>query len=289
PQYIHPNINTHTYLHGELLCVELDKDRHGLGLSLAGNRDRSCLSIFVYEEGAAAKDGRLWAGDQILEVNGVDLRGASHEEAIAALRQTPAKVRLTVLRDEAQDRDEENLDVFEVELQKRSGRGLGLSITSGKFPGDSILEFGVFISEVGAAAVDGRLKRGDQILSVNGESLQGVTHEQAVSILKKQRGTVTLEVNLTDAGLKAFIKQPHNIFGLQMNFSEHEHPILPPNNRHGVFHNSCHREENEIILYNKCFVDEKRPQSNVNAEMCTHVNINMKLYPSFSHVHSFSS
>lgn len=58
----------------------------------------------------------------------MDLRGASHEEAIAALRQTPAKVRLTVLRDEAQYRDEENLDVFKVELQKKSGRGLGLSI-----------------------------------------------------------------------------------------------------------------------------------------------------------------
>lgn len=58
----------------------------------------------------------------------MDLRGASHEEAISALRQTPAKVRLTVLRDEAQYRDEENLDVFKVELQKKSGRGLGLSI-----------------------------------------------------------------------------------------------------------------------------------------------------------------
>lgn len=58
----------------------------------------------------------------------MDLRGASHEKAIAALRQTPAKVRLTVLRDEAQYRDEENLDVFKVELQKKSGRGLGLSI-----------------------------------------------------------------------------------------------------------------------------------------------------------------
>jgi len=46
----------------------------------------------------------------------------------------------------------------------------------------------------GAAAVDGRLKRGDQILAVNRESLQGVTHEQAVAILKKQRGTVTLDV-----------------------------------------------------------------------------------------------
>lgn len=64
----------------------------------------------------------------MFQVNGVDLRGASHEEAIAALRQTPAKVLLTVLRDEAQYRDEENLDVFEVELQKKSGRGLGFSI-----------------------------------------------------------------------------------------------------------------------------------------------------------------
>lgn len=46
----------------------------------------------------------------------------------------------------------------------------------------------------GAAAVDGRLKRGDQILSVNGESLQGATHEQAVSILKKQKGSVSLDI-----------------------------------------------------------------------------------------------
>lgn len=58
----------------------------------------------------------------------MDLRGASHEEAIAALRQTPAKVRLTVLRDEARFRDEENLDRFRVELQKKTGRGLGFSI-----------------------------------------------------------------------------------------------------------------------------------------------------------------
>lgn len=58
----------------------------------------------------------------------MDLRRASHEEAIAALRQTPAKVHLTVLRDEAQYRDEENLDLFKVELQKKTGRGLGFSI-----------------------------------------------------------------------------------------------------------------------------------------------------------------
>lgn len=56
------------------------------------------------------------------------MRSATHDEAISALRQTPAKVQLTVLRDEAQLRDEESLDVFPVELQKKAGRGLGLSI-----------------------------------------------------------------------------------------------------------------------------------------------------------------
>lgn len=63
----------------------------------------------------------------------MDLRNVAHEDAIAALRQTPAKVRLTVLRDEAQYRDEENLDVFSVELQKKSGRGLGLSIVGKRY------------------------------------------------------------------------------------------------------------------------------------------------------------
>uniref|UniRef100_A0A3B3BHB6 PATJ crumbs cell polarity complex component n=1 Tax=Oryzias melastigma TaxID=30732 RepID=A0A3B3BHB6_ORYME len=179
---------------GQETLLEICKGRSGLGLSIVGGRDTQLDAIViheVYEEGAAAKDGRLWAGDQILEVNGVDLRGASHEEAIAALRQTPAKVRLTVLRDEAQYRDEENLDVFKVELQKRSGRGLGLSIV-GKRSGS-----GVFISEVvkgSAAELDGRLMQGDQILSVNGEDTRHASQEAAAAILKCARGPILLEL-----------------------------------------------------------------------------------------------
>ncbi|XP_006862542.1 PREDICTED: inaD-like protein [Chrysochloris asiatica] len=116
---------------GQEMIIEISKGRSGLGLSIVGGKDTPLDAIViheVYEEGAAARDGRLWVGDQILEVNGVDLRNASHEEAITALRHTPQKVRLVVYRDEAHYRDEENLDIFPVDLQKKSGRGLGLSI-----------------------------------------------------------------------------------------------------------------------------------------------------------------
>uniref|UniRef100_A0A9J8D419 PATJ crumbs cell polarity complex component n=1 Tax=Cyprinus carpio carpio TaxID=630221 RepID=A0A9J8D419_CYPCA len=169
---------------GQETVIEISKGRSGLGLSIVGGRDTQLDAIViheVYEEGAAARDGRLWAGDQILEVNGVDLRSVAHEDAIAALRQTPAKVRLTVLRDEAQYRDEENLDVFRIELQKRTGRGLGLSIV-GKRNGK-----GVFISDVvkgGAADLDGRLMQGDQILSVDGEDMRQASQETVAAILK---------------------------------------------------------------------------------------------------------
>ncbi|XP_016398127.1 inaD-like protein [Sinocyclocheilus rhinocerous] len=179
---------------GQETVIEISKGRSGLGLSIVGGKDTQLDAIViheVYEEGAAARDGRVWAGDQILEVNGVDLRSVAHEDAIAALRQTPAKVRLTVLRDETQYRDEENLDMFRVELQKRTGRGLGLSIV-GKRNGK-----GVFISDVvkgGAADLDGRLMQGDQILSVDGEDMRQASQETVAAILKCARGKVLLEL-----------------------------------------------------------------------------------------------
>lgn len=60
-------------LPGEPLCVELDKEAGGgVGLSLAGNRDRHALGVFVAglrPGGApAAADGRVRVGDQLLQV-----------------------------------------------------------------------------------------------------------------------------------------------------------------------------------------------------------------------------
>uniref|UniRef100_A0AAZ3NN92 PATJ crumbs cell polarity complex component n=1 Tax=Oncorhynchus tshawytscha TaxID=74940 RepID=A0AAZ3NN92_ONCTS len=215
---------------GQEIVIEIAKGRSGLGLSIVGGKDTQLDAIViheVYEEGAAARDGRLWAGDQILEVNGVDLRSAAHEDAITALRQTPAKVRLTVLRDEAQYRDEENLDVFSVELQKKAGRGLGLSIV-GKRNGT-----GVFISDVvkgGAAELDGRLMQGDQILSVDGDDMRQASQETVAAILKCARGVVLLELGRLKA--VSWISPRHTSQGSQLLFcsahSDHQKMSLQP-------------------------------------------------------------
>ncbi|XP_031449053.1 multiple PDZ domain protein isoform X2 [Phasianus colchicus] len=180
--------------------IDISKGRTGLGLSIVGGADTLLGAIIiheVYEEGAASKDGRLWAGDQILEVNGIDLRSATHDEAINVLRQTPQKVRLTVYRDEAQYKEEDMYDVLIIELQKKPGKGLGLSIVGKRN------DAGVFVSDIvkgGIADTDGRLMQGDQILTVNGEDVRNANQEAVAALLKCSLGTVRLEVGRIKAG-----------------------------------------------------------------------------------------
>lgn len=77
----------------------------------------------------------------------------------------------------------------------RGPAGLGFSIVGGH--GSPHGDLPIYVKSVfaqGAASVEGNLKRGDQILSVNGQSLEGCTHEEAVNILKNAKGNVTLMV-----------------------------------------------------------------------------------------------
>ncbi|KAG7458875.1 hypothetical protein MATL_G00225250 [Megalops atlanticus] len=180
--------------------IDIFKGHTGLGLSIVGGCDTLLGVIIiheVYEEGAAAKDGRLWAGDQILEVNGIDLRVATHDEAMNVLRQTPQRVRLAVFREETQYRHEDLWDVFSVELIRRPGQTLGLGVVGKRN------DTGVFVSDIekgGAVDVDGRLTQGDQILSVNGEDVRAATQETVATMLKCCAGTLNLEVARFKAG-----------------------------------------------------------------------------------------
>ncbi|GBO20475.1 InaD-like protein [Araneus ventricosus] len=74
---------------GELILINLVKGSNKLGLSLAGNKDRTKMSVFVcgmHPKGMAAKDGRIKIGDELLEVNGVVVYGRCHLNASAMIK-----------------------------------------------------------------------------------------------------------------------------------------------------------------------------------------------------------
>lgn len=56
----------------KVILVQVEKDRRGLGISLAGHKDRNRMAVFVCglnPKGAAHKTGEISVGDEILEVN----------------------------------------------------------------------------------------------------------------------------------------------------------------------------------------------------------------------------
>ncbi|XP_071006700.1 afadin-like isoform X8 [Oncorhynchus clarkii lewisi] len=101
-------------------------------------------------------------------------------------------------------------EVVTVTLKKHNG--MGLSIVAAKGAGQDKL--GIYIKSVvkgGAAEVDGRLAAGDQLLSVDGRSLVGLSQERAAELMTRTGSVVTLEVAKQGAiyhGLATLLNQP---------------------------------------------------------------------------------
>ncbi|XP_016534003.1 protein scribble homolog isoform X16 [Poecilia formosa] len=174
--------------------VTLVKSGGPLGLSIVGGSDHASHPFGINEPGVfiskviphglACQSG-LRVGDRILEVNSIDLRHATHQEAVRALLANKQEIRMLVRRDPSPP------GMQEVLIQKQPGEKLGISIRGGAKghagnPFDPTDE-GIFISKVsstGAAARDGRLQVGMRILEVNNHSLLGMTHTEAVRVLR---------------------------------------------------------------------------------------------------------
>ncbi|KAH3842950.1 hypothetical protein DPMN_116456 [Dreissena polymorpha] len=77
----------------------------------------------------------------------------------------------------------------------KENNSLGLHVAGGK--GSKRGDIGIFvagISENGPAQRDGRLKRGDELLMINGRSLIGATHHEAVEMLRNAPKLVQLVI-----------------------------------------------------------------------------------------------
>ncbi|XP_060722156.1 afadin isoform X17 [Tachysurus vachellii] len=101
-------------------------------------------------------------------------------------------------------------EIVTVTLKKHNG--MGLSIVAAKGAGQEKL--GIYVKSVvkgGAADMDGRLAAGDQLLSVDGRSLVGLSQERAAELMTRTGSVVTLEVAKQGAiyhGLATLLNQP---------------------------------------------------------------------------------
>ncbi|XP_029458453.1 ligand of Numb protein X 2 isoform X3 [Rhinatrema bivittatum] len=190
---------------GEITAIEIHRTNPfiELGISVVGGYETPLINIViqeVYRDGIIARDGRLLAGDQILQVNNFDISNVSHNYARTVLSQPCTVLHLTVLRERrfgsrtyppinsGSLRDES----FHITLLKRdSNEQLGIKLVRRTDePGVFILD----LLEGGLAAQDGRLCSNDRVLSINGHDLKHGTPELAAQIIQASGERVSLTV-----------------------------------------------------------------------------------------------
>ncbi|XP_011940255.1 PREDICTED: ligand of Numb protein X 2 isoform X3 [Cercocebus atys] len=205
---------------GEITTIEIHRSNPyiQLGISIVGGNETPLINIViqeVYRDGVIARDGRLLAGDQILQVNNYNISNVSHNYARAVLSQPCNTLHLTVLRERRfgnrahnhSDSNSPREEIFQVVLHKRdSGEQLGIKLVRRTDePGVFILD----LLEGGLAAQDGRLCSNDRVLAINGHDLKHGTPELAAQIIQDLTQCVTCqEKHITVK------KEPHESLGM---------------------------------------------------------------------------
>ncbi|XP_035765152.1 membrane-associated guanylate kinase, WW and PDZ domain-containing protein 3a [Neolamprologus brichardi] len=230
----------------------------GFGFRVLGGEgpDQPVYIGAIVPLGAAEKDGRLRAGDELLCIDGVPVKGKSHKQVLELMTNAArnGQVMLTVRRKLAytdgggeDDNNQQPQQVasalvnsspkmppsssplnhqhalghtrlrYELKLSARNGDseaknhlsprdGTGTLIPSGPKQGCFVVELersqrgfgfslrggkeynmGLFIlrlAEEGPALKDGRIHVGDQIVEINGEATQGITHTRAIELIQ---------------------------------------------------------------------------------------------------------
>ncbi|XP_061230544.1 ligand of Numb protein X 2 [Neopsephotus bourkii] len=192
---------------GEITTIEIHRSNPyiELGISIVGGNETPLINIViqeVYRDGIIARDGRLLAGDQILQVNSFDISNVSHNHARAVLSQPCSVLHLTVLRERRYGSRTHNHadttsslreDSFQVTLHKRdSSEQLGIKLVRRTDePGVFILD----LLEGGLAAQDGRLCSNDRVLAINGHDLKHGTPELAAQVIQASGERVNLIIS----------------------------------------------------------------------------------------------
>ncbi|XP_067827718.1 pro-interleukin-16 [Heptranchias perlo] len=192
----------------DIHVVVLHKEEgSGLGFSIAGGIDleNKVTTVHrVFPNGLAAQEGTIQKGDEILSINGQSLKGVTHNEALAILRQARLPKQAVIVIHKAREGEsnlstssecsstenptssaaEDKLNTFTVELEKNAA-GVGFSLEGGKgsIHGDKPLIINR-IFKGGAVEQSNIIQPGDELLQINTTILQGLSRFEAWNVIK---------------------------------------------------------------------------------------------------------
>ncbi|XP_071118403.1 uncharacterized protein [Haliotis cracherodii] len=209
-----------------LILHRLEDENLGMRLSVEGGKSSGYVKAVivknVVEDGAAYRASGssvgICAGDEILEVNGTNLRRLNHHDCVAVFKEIPLHVHLVVKRAEppphhrmsgqggilpdvhilsgSEMPELGNLDGFilqDVTIRKTGEKSLGISIVPSYGTTRDFYQVKRLLPS-GACARSGRLQVGDRLLQCNGQLLKGLTQAQCLSALKKAGDNVTFRI-----------------------------------------------------------------------------------------------
>ncbi|MGH0165274.1 UNVERIFIED_CONTAM: hypothetical protein FKN15_048921 [Acipenser sinensis] len=195
---------------GEITSIKINRSNpsEALAISIVGGNETPLVCILiqdVYREGIIARDGRLLPGDVILKasegrVQFIVSRQTRHQtpdilqDARWNTNSSPPPYP-TEEKDSASKNVLHNFTCQEkiVSLTKETCESLGMTVAGGKLSRGWDLP--IYIASVdpdGVVGRDGRIKKGDFLLSVNDIELMGVTRSEAVTKLKSMSSVMVL-------------------------------------------------------------------------------------------------
>ncbi|XP_026530786.1 ligand of Numb protein X 2 [Notechis scutatus] len=222
-----------------------------LGIKLVRRTDEPGVFILdLLEGGLAAQDGRLCSNDKVLAINGHDLKHGTPELAAHIIQASGERVNLTIsrptksqivsiLRDGGthltshlqsyqlyhSNRPSPHKDLSQcvtcqekhITVKKEPHESLGMTVAGGR--GSKSGELPIFVTSVqphGCLARDGRIKRGDVLMNINGIDLTNLSHSEAVAMLKASAASSVvalkaLEVQIAEEQPQANDEQPSTI------------------------------------------------------------------------------
>ncbi|MFH4979083.1 hypothetical protein AB6A40_005792 [Gnathostoma spinigerum] len=185
----------------EVITVNLLRKPAGFGFRVVGGTEEgTCVSVGqVVPGGAAAEDNRLKQGDEIIEIDGQNVIGESHENVVNLMHRSAAngRVRLVVRRRRPVSMYATNdhlryvLPTHDIVLTRTDHDGFGFVIVSSAHRNECRIGR---ILENSPAALCGQLHVDDRVVAVNGVGISNLSHSDIVNLIKDSGLSVRLTI-----------------------------------------------------------------------------------------------